>query len=121
VKDELHSNAENSMPQSNVAVTECIDSDEEDTRQAVPGPLSKEARSEAQKLGNLVVEESERIARKFKKSRHKIMLAAGLSTRPARGTNRYNMFKRWYANNNPMKNTDSESIFTACNSRLMIM
>jgi hypothetical protein len=77
VKDEHHNNAEISPPQSDASGAECINSNEEDTQEVVPGPLSKEARGEAQKLGNLVVEESERIAHKFKKSRREIMLTAG--------------------------------------------
>ena len=126
MKDELHTNAKDSEPQTNasgdpppVTGSEDASSDGGDTLELAPGPLSKEARNEAQQLGNLVIEESERIARTFKKSRREIMLAAGLSTRPARGANRFNMFRRWYAHQNPMKNTNSESIFIYNSSALI--
>lgn len=61
------------------------------------GPLSKEARLEAQQLGDSVVKESERIAKKFNKSRREIILAAGLGFRSSRMPNRFNMFKKWYS------------------------
>jgi hypothetical protein len=80
----------------------------EEPWQLASGPLSKEARLEAQKLGARVVEESERIARKFKKSRREILIAAGLAARAARSRNPCNMFKRWYAHKHPRKNTQSE-------------
>ena len=79
----------------------------EESWQLVSGPLSKEARMEAQMLGAHVVEEAERVARKFRKSRREILIAAGLTSRAARTRNPCNMFKRWYAHNNP-NNTGSE-------------
>jgi hypothetical protein len=78
-----------------------------DNVELTPGPLSKDARQEAQELGNLVVKESERIAAKYKKSRREIMLAAGLTTRESRAPNHFNMFRKWYAHHHPMKDTTS--------------
>ena len=74
--------------------------DEEDPCGAweiISGPLSSAARLEAQQLGSLVSEFAEKIARKYKKSRREVMLAAGLGVRAARARNPYNMFKKWYA------------------------
>lgn len=118
-EDTPQANAKDSVPQSDAPdlphvsgladgdAEKDIENHAEDTRELAPGPLSKEARNEAQKLGDFVVEESQRIALKFKKSRREIMLAAGLSTRGGRGANSFNMFKKWYAHHNPKRETTS--------------
>ena len=74
--------------------------DEEDpdgTWEIISGPLSSAARLEAQQFGLLVSEMAEKIARKYKKSRREVMLAAGLGVHAARARNPFNMFKKWYA------------------------
>jgi hypothetical protein len=73
------------------------DEDADDEWEVISGPLSKEARAEAQQLGALVAEMAEKIARKYKKSRREVVLAAGLGVRAARSRNPYNMFRKWYA------------------------
>jgi hypothetical protein len=73
----------------------------EDAWSKVTGPLSKEGKREAQKLGLMVSTEAERIARKYHKGRRQILLAAGLGVRPARAKNPYNMFIKWYAHHHP--------------------
>jgi hypothetical protein len=80
----------------------------DDTWEITSGPLPNEARMEAQQLAEYVVEESNRIARKFKKSRREIVLAAGLDARPSRSRSTYNDFKRWYAHHNPDVAKNSE-------------
>jgi hypothetical protein len=85
--------------------------DPNDVWEVISGPLPKAARIEAQKLGDLVVRESERIARKFKKSRREVVFAAGLGIRPARKSNPCNMFRKWYAHQNPRKKEESEWFF----------
>ena len=74
------------------------DEDESNDKwEVISGPLSKEAHAEAQQLGALVAEMAEKIARKYKKSRREVVLAAGLSVRAARTRNPHNMFRKWYA------------------------
>ena len=85
-----------------------IDCEEASGWAVVSGPLSKEARAEAEKLGAFVAKESERIARKFKKSKREIILAAGLGLRSARSPNTFNMFKKWYAHHNPRQDNECE-------------
>jgi hypothetical protein len=76
------------------------DEDEDDNKwEVISGPLPRDARAEAQQLGALVAETAEKIARKYKKSRREVVLAAGLSVRAARARNPHNMFKKWYAHN----------------------
>jgi hypothetical protein len=86
------------------------ESDCEGTRGVLSGPLSKEARLEAQRLGDVVVKESERIAQKFNKSRREIIMAAGLGFRSARTANSFNMFKKWYSYHNARRTDECESL-----------
>jgi hypothetical protein len=89
------------------------ESESEETWEAVSGPLSKEARCEAKKLGDYVANESERIGHKFKKSRREVILAAGLGIRSARAANPFNMYKKWFAQHNPRQKDESELVFLA--------
>jgi hypothetical protein len=78
------------------------DKDEADDKwEVISRPLSKDARAEAQQLGALVAEMAEKIARKYKKSRCEVVLAAGLGVRAAHSRNLYNMFRKWYAHHHP--------------------
>jgi hypothetical protein len=107
-------NVKDAVPQSNTSILSPVPEDEyigddiEDTWPLAPGPLPKEARQEAMNLASFVVEGSERIARKFKKSRREIMLAAGLSTREARAPNPFNLYRKWYAHHIARKDKSSE-------------
>jgi hypothetical protein len=80
-----------------VAANDVDDEDPDGTWEIVSGPFSNAARLEAQQFGLLVSEMAEKIARKYKKSRREVMLAAGLGVRAARARNPFNMFKKWYA------------------------
>ena len=80
----------------------------------VPGPLSKEGKQEAQKLGSLVDSEAERIGRKYHKSKREIIMAAGLGVRSARAKNSYNMFMKWYAHHHPRNDHEFTVPHAAC-------
>ena len=90
--------ARQNNPVDDAELEDDYDVDESDDNwEVISGPLSKEARTEAQQLGVLVAELAEKIARKYKKSRREVVLAAGLGVRAARTRNPHNMFRRWYA------------------------
>jgi hypothetical protein len=69
----------------------------------VKGPLPDSGRQEARKLGRHIVHEANKLARKYKKSRRDIMLAAGLGVRASRPDLTINTFRRWYSVHHPNK------------------
>jgi hypothetical protein len=69
----------------------------------VKGPLPDSGRKEARKLGRHIVHEANKLARKYKKSRRDIMLAAGLGVRASRPDLAINTFRRWYSVHHPNK------------------
>jgi hypothetical protein len=80
------------------------DRDEDSDPEAVakghrtPGPMSAEARAEAQALGDDVQSRARALADKYNKPYGSIMLAAGLTIQKARhGQNFSNQFKTWYS------------------------
>jgi hypothetical protein len=68
-----------------------------------PGPLSADARKEAQELGKQTQAAGVLLAKKYNKSYESIMVAAGLGIQNARqGKNFSNQYKKWYSMKYPM-------------------
>jgi hypothetical protein len=66
-------------------------------RRCTPGPLSEEARREAQQLGEATQETATALAKKYNKPYGSIMVAAGLGVQNTRGQNFSNQYKAWYS------------------------
>ena len=101
--------ADNENPDaSGVALDSVNDSDSDSSVcdwKCVRGPLPEAGRKEVRKLGKHIVHEANKLARKYKKSRRDIMLAAGLGVRASRPDMPINTYRRWYSVHYP--NTDN--------------
>jgi hypothetical protein len=69
----------------------------------VTGPLPKDGKIAAMRLGKSVRWGAAQIASKYDKSIRQIMIQAGLAVRSSRGANIFNMYKEWYAHEHPIQ------------------
>jgi hypothetical protein len=58
---------------------------------------SRQEKEEIAAFGSRVAEESEALAKKWKRQRRDVLIQAGLGSRLSRGPNTYNEFMSWYA------------------------
>jgi hypothetical protein len=86
-----------------VAVSDDDDDESVCDWKCVRGPLPDAGRQEARKFGKHIVREANKLARKYKKSRRDIMLAAGIGVRASRPDLAINTYRRWYSMHHPNK------------------
>jgi hypothetical protein len=72
-----------------------------------PGRLPAEAIRKAIALGERTFKEATEIAKEYEKSPGAILIAAGLSVKPTRTENPWNMYQAWYKMKHP-KSSDGE-------------
>ena len=68
-----------------------------------PGPIPDEAKEEALKFGQEVMEGAEVLAEWWNTSKRSILVAAGLMLRESRAANAANKHRQWYACHFPME------------------
>lgn len=67
-----------------------------------PGPFSNAAKQEIANFADEVMDDADRLAAKFGKTRHDVLAQAGLgSVKPTRALNASNVFRKWYSAHYP--------------------
>jgi hypothetical protein len=94
----------------------CDEGDECSTAaRRTPGPLSAEARLEAQQLGEQVQQAVSTLAKKYNKPYHSILVAAGLNIQSARRQQNFsNQFKMWYSATHPKEDGSKHHLALFC-------
>lgn len=85
-----------------------VDVDKSSGDPLTSGRLPQEAIDKAIALGEKTVEEAKSIAKEYGKSVRTILIQAGLSVKPTRAENSWNMYQAWYKMQHP-KSSDGES------------
>jgi hypothetical protein len=88
----------------------------------ITGPLSQEGQEEARELGESTKLKADALAKKYRKSPHAIMLAAGLTVRNAHQQKNFaNKHERWYSHYNPIPpGSESPVCFLLSTSHLCV-
>jgi hypothetical protein len=78
----------------------------------ITGPLPQQGQEEARELGESTKLKADALAKKYRKSPHAIMLAAGLTVRNAHQRKNFaNKHKRWYSHYNPIPPGSESLVF----------